>query len=615
MRRVALGAALLVAAAAPSSASAALDFQPCASPQGVQCATIDVPVDRSGAVPGTFTLLVHRVPAPQPTGKPPLFYLTGGPGQTNTAVTRRAVVRYGAALQHRDLITFAQRGTGPTSITCAALEQGQDPATAVPACADQLGPARNFYTSRDAADDIDAIRQALGVDKIALFGASYGTWVEQGYAIRHPEHVETMVLDSTIGPNQRSDPFGVEEFKAAPGVARALCHRNACRGMTKDLYADFLKLFAKLQKTPLAGKVVDANGKVRKVTVLGLVVASLVPDLDVNKHLRAELPRAVVGALKGDSGPLARLVAGGPSGPPPDPLQAINQTLLNVTRCEEDVPPFDRTASPADRLTQAHQQLAAIPPSSFDPFGPDIAFLLSLVPTCAYWPMLPAQPGFGAGAPPDVPVLFVHGEFDLRSTLSSTQLVASEFPQATVLTIPNAGHSATRRAAPNCARTAVIDYLNSASPVQCKPGADPFVARPLAPKSLGAVKPVGIGLRGRSGRAVYAAQLTVRDAFDQLDVGSGGRPSLESKVRGGGLRGGTFHGTKNGLVLNKYEFVKGFPVTGAVRPKGAVVLKIPHGSLRFTGGEVTGKLPGTQFGATAKLQRRTIGAQLGNQAP
>ena len=615
MRRALLAAGLLVAGATPASASAALDFQPCASPKGVQCATIDVPIDRSGHVPGTFTLLVHRVPAPQPTGKPPLFYLTGGPGQTNTAVTARAVIRYGGALQHRDLITFAQRGTGPTAITCAALERQEDPATAVPACADQLGPARNFYTSRDAADDMDAIRQALGADKIALYGASYGTWVEQGYAIRHPEHVETMVLDSTVGPNQRDDPFGVEQFNAAPGVARALCHRNACRGITKELYADLLKLFAKLQKKPLTATVVGADGKPRKVTLVGLAVAALLPDLDINDHLRAELPRAVAGALKGDAGPLARLLAGRPAGPPSDPLQAVSPTLLNVTRCEEDVPPFDRTASPADRLTQAHQRLAAIPPSTFDPFGPDIAFLLSTVPVCAYWPMLPDQPSFGSGPPANVPVLLVHGEFDLRSTLSSTQTVANEFPQATVLTIPNAGHSATRRAAPNCARTAVIRYLNGESPGQCKPGHDPFVARPLVPRSLNAVKPVGIGLQGRSGRAVYAAQLTVQDAFDQLDLGSGERPSLESKVRGGGLRAGTFRGTKKGVVLAKYEFVKGFPVTGTVRPSGDVVLKIPHGSLRFTRTEVIGKLPGTQFGATAKLQRRSIAAQLGNQLP
>jgi hypothetical protein len=259
-----------------------------------------------------------------------------------------------------------------------------------------------------------------------------------------------------------------------------------------------------------------------------------------------------------------------------------------VTRCEEDVHPFDRSASPADRLSQARQQLAAIPPSAFDPFGPDLAFALSLVPSCAYWPMLPDQPSFGSGPPANVPVLILHGEFDLRSTLNSTQTVAAEFPQASIMTVANAGHSPTRRSYPNCARTAVIRYLNGQAPGSCSGGRDPFAARPLVPRSLSGLS------------KARAARLTVSDAFDQLDLGSGGRPWLETKVRGGGLRGGTFRGTKKGLLLDRYQYVKGFPVSGLVRPRGKVTLKVPHGTLVFKG---------------ASLQRRTIGAALGAQQP
>src|SRR4051812_24354994 len=251
MRRALLGVAvpLLLASAAP--ASAALDFQPCAEPAGVQCATIDVPIDRSGAVPGKFTLLVHRVPAQQDKGRPPLVFIAGGPGQGNTDLTTAAVERFGGALDDRDLITFAQRGTGPTAIHCNELEAGGAPSSAMPACAQQLGPARNFYTSRDAADDLDDIRQALGVDKIAIVTASYGTWGAQGYAIRHPQHVERMVLDSTYGPNLNADPYGVEQFAIVPALAQALCHYHSCDGITSDPYGDLLKLFAKLNAKPI----------------------------------------------------------------------------------------------------------------------------------------------------------------------------------------------------------------------------------------------------------------------------------------------------------------------------------------------------------------------------
>src|SRR4051812_9237432 len=600
MRRALLGVAvpLLLASAAP--ASAALDFQPCAEPAGVQCATIDVPIDRSGAVPGKFTLLVHRVPAQQDKGRPPLVFIAGGPGQGNTDLTTAAVERFGGALDDRDLIVFAQRGTGPTAIHCADLEAGMAPAMAVPACAQQLGPARNFYTPRDAADDLDDIRQALGVDKIAISTASYGTWVAQGYAIRHPEHVDRMVLDSTFGPNQNADPFSVEQFQAAPLLAKALCHRGHCDGITADPYGDVVKLFAKLNAKPLAARVVEPNGRIRKVMLGALAVAQLLPDLDVDPNLRAELPRAVAGALKGRPAALAGWSGGGPAGPPADPRGAVNQTLSNVTHCEEDVHPFARSAAPAERIQQARDNLAAIAPETFAPFGPQIAFLTSFVPTCAFWPMR-AQPSFGTGKPPNVPVLLMHGEFDLRSTAASTETVARQSRQGKVLLVPNEGHTPPRPPTGQCARDAAVRYLRDEfPPLQCPVTADPFAPRALVPGSV-----------RQAGGPIKAVQLTVADAFDQLDAGSLLRVGAEPSVKGGGLRAGRFTGSKRGLVLRRYTFVRGFPVSGLVKPTGTVVLKVPHGVLRFAeDGSVGGKLRGKRIGDIGPLQRESLGVQI-----
>jgi hypothetical protein len=184
-----------------------------------------------------------------------------------------------------------------------------------------------------------------------------------------------------------------------------------------------------------------------------------------------------------------------------------------------------------------------------------------------------------------VPVLLIHGEFDLRSTRSSTDTVASEFPRSTVLVIPNTGHSATRSELTRCARTAAARFLtDGTAPAPCRIAADPFAPRPLVPGSVRA-----------AGGPAAAARMTVADAFDQLDAGSLGRTSAEAKVRGGGLRGGSFHGSRKGLVLFRYQFVKGFPVSGLVRPSGTVVLTVPGGKLRF--------------GARSGLVRRTIAAR------
>ena len=54
-----------------------------------------------------------------------------------------------------------------------------------------------LYTSSVAADDLDAVRAALGYDKIDLYGTSYGGELAQYYLRQHPDHVRVAVMDGT----------------------------------------------------------------------------------------------------------------------------------------------------------------------------------------------------------------------------------------------------------------------------------------------------------------------------------------------------------------------------------------------------------------------------------
>ena len=51
-----------------------------------------------------------------------------------------------------------------------------------------------FYTTSEAMDDLDDVREALGYDKINLVGYSYGATAAQYYLRQHEEHVRTMTL-------------------------------------------------------------------------------------------------------------------------------------------------------------------------------------------------------------------------------------------------------------------------------------------------------------------------------------------------------------------------------------------------------------------------------------
>ena len=50
------------------------------------------------------------------------------------------------------------------------------------------------YTLDQNIDDIDALREYLGHDRISVLGVSYGGMVAQGYAIRYPQRVTNLIL-------------------------------------------------------------------------------------------------------------------------------------------------------------------------------------------------------------------------------------------------------------------------------------------------------------------------------------------------------------------------------------------------------------------------------------
>ena len=77
------GVAVGALALAAGPAEAGLGFKRCGS-AGFRCARLEVPLDRSGRVPGEVSLLIERHRARR-ARRPPLFVLAGGPGESATA--------------------------------------------------------------------------------------------------------------------------------------------------------------------------------------------------------------------------------------------------------------------------------------------------------------------------------------------------------------------------------------------------------------------------------------------------------------------------------------------------------------------------------------------------
>jgi pimeloyl-ACP methyl ester carboxylesterase len=111
------------------------------------------------------------VPATTASRKTPVMFLHGGPGMYTTAGARSK----GAALRAAGFTTiyFDQAGGGLSD---------RIPATQ--------------YTMQRAVDDVEALRVALKIEKLVLWGSSYGAELAALYARRFPDRVAGLILTS-----------------------------------------------------------------------------------------------------------------------------------------------------------------------------------------------------------------------------------------------------------------------------------------------------------------------------------------------------------------------------------------------------------------------------------
>lgn len=107
----------------------------------------------------------------------PIIAVNGGPGLSHAYMMQNDLwERVG---RNRFVVLYDQRGTGGSKRMQPGVSQSMDAQVA----------------------DLDAVRQALGLTKVALLGDSYGGLVAMAYAAAHPEHVAKLILSDSPGPS------------------------------------------------------------------------------------------------------------------------------------------------------------------------------------------------------------------------------------------------------------------------------------------------------------------------------------------------------------------------------------------------------------------------------
>ena len=134
---VAIGIGALANAPAVGAA-----FTACPDTPSLLCDTVPVPLDRSGAVPGTINLAARIAPASDAPALGTVLFLAGGPGQAATPELPSLAANFRALLPNYNLLTFDQRGTGRSSpLRCRGvrLAHARVETKAAARCGSQLG--------------------------------------------------------------------------------------------------------------------------------------------------------------------------------------------------------------------------------------------------------------------------------------------------------------------------------------------------------------------------------------------------------------------------------------------------------------------------------------------
>ena len=526
---------------------------------------LSVPLDRTGAVPGTVTLTIHRDSKPR-ASRPVALLLPGAAG-----AAAGVPYEWEELMPRHQIVTFDPRGTGKRALRCRDLEAA-DPSDAgaeAEACATLLGGTRAFFRASDTVEDIEAIRVWIGVEQMTIVGPGYGSYVAQRYALRYPQHVRRLILTSVIDA-AGEDPLFRDSPVAARRVLADLCRGKLCDGFSRDPAGDTARLVSRLAAAPLRGPLVDRFGRTRQSELSREDLFFLLVTGDGNYFTRPDYPAAVTSALRGDPAPILRLARRARNALRGVAPRDFSVAAAAAAACEEGRFPWAWQATPAERAAAARQAEAGMDPALAAPFDPATLAGSAPMHLCARWPTASAGPPPEPGSMPDVPALVLADASHVGTPLEAAGRTAERFPRGKLLVTGLSPLDA-------CAELAVTRFMRGERVHdRCPPGGvlvPPARPAPTSLRELSAVR----GVSGRRGRLLRAFAVTFGDLIDALyaDLFTDPSASVGRRFRGGGLRGGSFVVGEELLRMDRYEFVPGVRLSGRFKgEEGAIPLRI-----------------------------------------
>jgi pimeloyl-ACP methyl ester carboxylesterase len=381
--------------------------------------------------------------------KPPLMFLAGGPGQAATELATLLNRVFRDVRKTRDIILVDQRGTGESHpLSCDFEEDGSVysditkdfKVSDVTECISQFKGDLSQFNSENAIRDFDAIRAALGHEKINIYGGSYGTRAGLVYMRMFPESLESVVLDG-VGPVEV--PIGL----FGKSVARSFnlivenCNKSkSCHTAFPNLAAELQQVKARLAQAPVKLDIQHPR--------LGTPTKFVLDDEKFLSHLRMQLysvrgrslvPLVINQAYLGNYQPLIGLMASTEG-----EQQVYTGLHFNIV-CNEDAPKISEKMKATDA------------DNNFD--GATGHFIFDNI--CPLFPQYRPSENFYQSVTANIPTLILSGNLDPVTPPSNGEYAAKTLPNSHHIVAKNTAHIV---ATSTCANKIINEFLTIKDP-------------------------------------------------------------------------------------------------------------------------------------------------------
>ena len=394
---------------------------------------VRVPEQRPAGVTAsgrTIDLAVVRV---RRTGAPASVsahvILAGGPGDSGVEQVLGLARQGGAVfadLVAGDVVGIDQRGTGRSvpNLSSAALyplpldqpgsieawlpiieRVSMEEAARVRAS----GIVLEAYNTRESADDVNVVREALGYARVTLWGRSYGTHLALATVARHPAIVDRLILVS---------PEGLDHTWKLPSQVDAVLERLESRG-AGDIVAPLTVVLARLRRQPVKAAVTHPQtGRPAVITVGAFDVQWAVARALGDPRSLVTLPAAIREMRDGNFQRMAQIAI----------LQRQRAGVQSAMKLMMDL----SSGATSTRLARIEREAATALLGNAINFP---AMYLSRA-----WGAVDLGNDFRRPVTSDVPALIMVGDLDPRTPVENAKEVAATLSRATVITLENATH-------------------------------------------------------------------------------------------------------------------------------------------------------------------------------